>query len=55
MFEGLQNYSLARRLKRLLLSFDSAADTFLFEGGRRMREAFEAYAAFLGRWRVTGA
>ncbi|MFZ9501924.1 MAG: transglycosylase domain-containing protein [Beijerinckiaceae bacterium] len=55
MFEGLQNSSLARRLKRLLLSFDSAADTFLFEGGRRMREAFEAYAAFLGRWRVTGA
>ena len=54
MFNGLQNSSRARRIKRLLLDFDARVDSAMYQGGERARERWEAYSIFMHRFNVTG-
>jgi penicillin-binding protein 1A len=45
---------LRERLSRALLGADARLDTFFFEAGRRAREAFERFSAFMDRFHVSG-
>jgi penicillin-binding protein 1A len=54
VFEGFQSSTLARRIRRWLLAFDAAVDTWIFESGQRSRASWETFSAFMHRFNVTG-
>lgn len=54
VFKDLQDARWKRRLQRALLAFDSWIDDSLYESGRRGRERWDDFSAFMDRFRVRG-
>ena len=54
MFERFELSPLIKRVKRILLSFDSLIDSSMFDSGRRARELYENFSAFMERFHVSG-
>ncbi len=45
---------LIKRIRRVLLAADSAIDSGMFDSGRRTRETYETFSAFMQRFHVSG-
>jgi len=54
VFNGSQNSSWGKRLKRLLLDFDAAVDSAMYQSGERAGARWSAFSAFMHRFNVTG-
>ena len=54
MFDMRRSAHLRRRLARALLALDSYVNSYLYESGRRTREAYEAFIIFMERFHVSG-
>jgi penicillin-binding protein 1A len=54
LFERLRSSPLYQRVARILLAFDSLIDSSMFDSGRRTREAYESFSAFMERFHVSG-
>jgi len=54
VFERLQSSPLYKRLSRILLAFDALIDSSMFDSGRKARESYENFSAFMARFRVFG-
>ena len=46
---------LKRKVGRFLLDLDARIDFAVFQGGRRLRESYESFSAFMDRFHVAGA
>ena len=54
MWNRLRSLPIVKRAARFLLGVDSFVDSSMFESARKSREAYEGFAAFMGRFRVRG-
>jgi len=54
LFERLRSSQLYKRVARILLAFDALIDSSMFDGGRRARETYENFSAFMERFHVSG-
>jgi penicillin-binding protein 1A len=54
LFERWRSSPLYKRISRILLAFDALIDSSMFDSGRKSREAYENFSAFMGRFHVSG-
>lgn len=54
MFERFWSSPFIKRIRRILLSTDALIDSSLFDSGRRSREMYENFSAFMERFHVSG-
>ncbi|CAJ0851877.1 penicillin-binding protein 1A [freshwater sediment metagenome] len=54
MFERFWSSPFVKRIRRILLSTDALIDSSLFDSGRRSREMYENFSAFMERFHVSG-
>ncbi len=54
MFERLTSSPFVKRIRRILLSTDALINSSLFDSGRRSRELYENFSAFMERFHVSG-
>jgi penicillin-binding protein 1A len=54
LLEGWRSSPFVKRISRILLAFDALIDSSMFDSGRKSREAYENFSAFMGRFRVSG-
>ncbi|MGJ0508422.1 MAG: transglycosylase domain-containing protein [Methylocystis sp.] len=54
MFERFWSSPFVKRIRRILLSTDALIDSSLFDSGRRSREMYENFSAFMARFHVSG-
>jgi len=54
LWKRLNSLPIVKRLSRLLLWIDSTIDSGMFDSGRRSRETYENFSAFMGRFHVSG-
>ncbi len=54
MFERWRTSPFYKRISRILLAFDALVDSSMFDSGRRSRESYENFSAFMGRFHVSG-
>jgi penicillin-binding protein 1A len=54
LFERFWSSPFVKRIRRILLSTDALIDSSLFDSGRRSREMYENFSAFMERFHVSG-
>lgn len=54
MFERFTSSPFIKRIRRILLSTDALIDSSVFDSGRRSRELYEDFSAFMERFHVSG-
>ena len=54
MWKRLGSLPIVKRLSRLLLAVDAMIDSSMFDSGRRSRETYENFSAFMARFHVSG-
>lgn len=54
MFERFWSSPFVKRIRRILLSADALIDSSVFDSGRRSRELYENFSAFMERFHVSG-
>jgi penicillin-binding protein 1A len=54
LFKDWRSSPLLKRISRILLAFDALVDSSMFDSGRKSRETYENFSAFMGRFRVSG-
>ncbi|MCX7900552.1 MAG: transglycosylase domain-containing protein, partial [Methylocystis sp.] len=54
MFERLKSSPLVKRIRHALLDVDSFIDAGMFDSGRRTRELYENFSAFMERFHISG-
>ena len=54
MFENMGSSTLAKRIGRLMLAFDSYMDAWFYDSGQDARQLYERFATFMDRFHVFG-
>jgi len=54
LLDWLRSSPFVKRMSRVLLAFDALVDSSVFDSGRRSREAYENFSAFMARFSVSG-
>jgi penicillin-binding protein 1A len=54
VFERFLSSPIVKRIRRILLSADALVDSSVFDSGRRSRELYENFSAFMERFHVEG-
>lgn len=54
MWKRLSSLPIVKRVARILLAVDALIDSSMFDSGRRSRESYEAFSAFMARFHVSG-
>ena len=54
MLERFQASAFVKRLRRILLAIDARINSAMYESGRRSREIYEDFSAFMERFHVSG-
>jgi len=54
VFESFSSSPFVKRIKRILLRIDALIDSSMFDSGRRSRELYENFSAFMERFHVSG-
>ncbi len=54
MARGVRRHRMMVRLRRAMLAIDAWMDTSLFQGGRRFRDGYDDYSAFMDRFSMSG-
>lgn len=54
MWKRLGSLPIVKRLSRVLLAVDAMIDSSMFDSGRRSRETYENFSAFMARFHVSG-
>ena len=54
MFENIGSSTLAKRIGRLMLAFDSYMDALFYDSGQDAHQLYERFAAFMDRFHVFG-
>ena len=54
MWKRLGSLPIVKRLSRMLLAVDAMIDSGMFDSGRRSRETYENFSAFMARFHVSG-
>jgi len=54
LWERIGSSRVVKRISRILLGIDALIDSSMFDGGRKSRENYERFSAFMGRFQVSG-
>ncbi len=54
MWKRLGSLPIVKRVSRILLAVDALIDSSMFDSGRRSRETYENFSAFMARFHVSG-
>ncbi|HYA80415.1 MAG TPA: PBP1A family penicillin-binding protein, partial [Methylocystis sp.] len=54
MWERIKSSGVVKRISRILLGIDALIDSSMFDSGRKSRENYERFSAFMGRFQVSG-
>jgi len=54
VFDDFKTTGLGKKVARALLAFDAWVDSSLYESGQRARQRYDAFAAFMDRFHVSG-
>jgi len=54
LWKRLGSLPIVKRISRILLAIDALIDSSMFDSGRRSRESYENFSAFMSRFHVSG-